>query len=142
MAATFTLTAGMTGTDSTSNEVYSLQLSTTKSAEYKDKRNVSVTTTLATILNFGAAMGAGQLIDTDGMLFINRDSTNFIKLGFIVSASKAFYVKLLPNRPFFLWAKSIDTNVTGGAFAAFTDITSITVQADTAACLMDYLIID
>lgn len=143
MSATITITAGFSGTETITNEAFSLQLSTTLAGmEQKYKRTILATTTVQTVLLFGAAAAAGQLVDTNGVLFINRDSTNFITLGFIVSGAKAFYVKLPPERCFFLWTKDLDTNTSGGAFSAFSNITSVTADADTGTCMLDILALD
>lgn len=144
MAANITVAASMSGTDSTTNEEFSLiAAATVASMESKDRRQVIVPSAgVVTVLLFGAAVAAGQLVNTNGIMFINRDATNFITLGFIVSGAKAFYVKIPAGMPYFLWTKDLDTNVTGGAFAAFTSITSITAKADTADCSLEYIVVD
>lgn len=87
-----------------------------------------------TLLTFGTAVGAGVFI-TANVKYIritNADDTNFIRLRMIKASADTVDFNIPAGRSFTLHNSKISANVSGGAFSAFTDITSITARADTA----------
>lgn len=142
MAADYTMTLSLTGTDSTTSEIFSLTGTKAYTAQTSaDKRTFTATTTLATIINFGATIGAGQFNFLSQLVFINRSTSIGCKLGFIISGADTMYVQLPAKGFFVLNSRSLDTNTTGAVFSAFADITSVTIQTDSSTATVDYLVI-
>lgn len=98
-------------------------------------REITVPTSLTTILTLGALAASG-LATLNGLVIWNTHATNFVTLGFIDTSAKAAYFKLPAGRPFVLFSDQLETNVTGGAFSAFNSIDTINAIADTAACVL------
>lgn len=141
MSGTAAWAASVSLSDGTSGETYALSAAySVASMTAYDKRQVILSTTVRTLLQFDTVVGAGKLTENSGVMFINRDATQLITLGFIVSASKAFYVRISPGQFFVMWNRVIDTNVTGGAFAAFTNVTDITAASTAGTPYLEYII--
>ena len=115
------------------------------------RRIVTVTTTEATVLSFGAAIGAGTYIvgDVRYMRFTNLDDTNFITLTFTNEDSDEVAIKLDAGQSF-IWngdnaGGMVDVlNATQDADAssdtALGDLTNIQADANTDSCDLEMLI--
>lgn len=99
--------------------------------EYRAEINIG--TTVQTIITVGTAAGS-TLAALNRLIVYNMDATNFVMVGLIVSGSKAIYLKVKPGEIQSIDPSTIDANATGGAFSAFSTVTSVTLDADTAAC--------
>ena len=106
------------------------------------RRLVTVTTTEATILSFGAAIGAGTFIVGDVMYlrFSNLDDTNHIVLTFVNENDDEFAVKLDKGHSFVLvgdvsggMADMIDAIDGTGLSLSLGDLKTVTADADTAS---------
>ena len=107
------------------------------------KRIVSITTTEATVLNFGAAIAPGTYIvgDVQYLRFSNLDDTNFITLTFANENDDEFAVKLDKGHSLIVcgdvaggMADMIDAIDGTGLTYSLGDLKSITADADTATC--------
>jgi hypothetical protein len=101
-----------------------------------DKRIVSIPTgSEVTVLNFGAAVAAGQLIaaNTKYVRITNKDATNFVRVRVTKSGAETFDVKVEAGKSFIMGNTKESVSATAGSFSAFVDATSISAQADTAA---------
>lgn len=112
-----------------------------------DHRILDVGTSEIIIMRFGAANGAGTFNKTalKYLRITNLDNTNFITLR-IQKANAEYFVKLEPKDHFLLGNTKADANETvnasttvGGA-AVFGDILTISADADTAECQLEYFI--
>lgn len=141
MAATFTATTEVTGTDSTTNETYSLDnVATVSSMGSFDKRYLTATTTVRNIIGFGASVEKGTFTALSGLCIINRGTdTGGVRIG-MISGTDTAYILLGPGQCFFLWNRNLDTNTAGGAFSAFVSITDISVQAASGTSGVEYLL--
>ena len=105
------------------------------------RRIITVTTTEATILNFGAAVGAGTYIvgDVMYMRFSNLDDTNHVILTFANEDDDEFAIKLDKGHSFMIMgdvsggmADMIDAKDSAITYS-IGDMKSITADADTAS---------
>ena len=105
------------------------------------RRIVTVTTTEATVLSFGAAIGAGTYIvgDVRYMRFTNLDDTNHVILTFANEYSDEFAIKVDKGHSFIVIADAagglVDMTVSNQGALQFTDSTVDTSSgAYTATC--------
>jgi hypothetical protein len=104
-------------------------------ADVSDRSAINIGTTVQTIITVGTVAGA-TLAAIQRLVVKNEDASNFVIVGLIVSGSRAVYLKVRPGE-----AMSIDPSVcddgdgAGGAFVSFGTVTSVTLKADTAACV-------
>jgi hypothetical protein len=101
-----------------------------------DKRIVSVpTASEVTLLLFGAAVAAGQLIaaNVKYVRITNKDSVNYVRVRVKKAGSQTFDVKIEAGKSFIMGNTSESVSATAGAFSAFVDADSICAQADTGA---------
>lgn len=114
MIPTITTTISMTGTDSTTGQVYGISLASTYSSmAAADKRMLTLTTTQRNIIAFGSNIAQGQFTGLGGVLLINRDTTSDIYIGTIISGSQAGYHKIEPGKFFFIPNRQFQANATG-----------------------------
>lgn len=99
---------------------------------------LSVPTSETDVATVGA-IGPGGLSDLKFMVISNRDGTNFVRVRVKDDAAHAFDIKLLAGEFFVLHNRSINVSATAGAFAAFSNLDTIAVQADTATCDVEIL---
>jgi|TARA_Y100000034_G_scaffold81726_1_gene97962 hypothetical protein len=102
------------------------------------RRLVTVTTTEATVLNFGAAIGAGTYIvgDVMYMRFTNLDDTNHVILTFANEDDDEFAIKVDKGHSFIIigdvaggMADMIDAKDSALTYS-IGDLKSVTVDAD------------
>lgn len=143
MAITGTLSLVVELTDGLTNQDYGLTFTQTLSGYIAaDKRKVLIPTgSTVNVFTVGAAVGAGQFVDPDIMIFINRDSTNNIILGFIDTGGDTVYVRVDAGEMFIMGNTLIDANVAGAAFAAYFDFDTVTASSLVAACYLEYLVL-
>ena len=112
------------------------------------RRIVSITTTEAQILGFGAAVGRGSYIVGDCMYlrFTNLDDTNHIVLTFVNENDDEFAVKLDKGHSLAIcgdvsggMADMIDAK-DGALSLSLGDFKSVTADADTASCDLEIYI--
>jgi len=101
-----------------------------------DKRVVTVpTSSQVTLLTFGSAVAAGQLV-TDNVKFVqitNKDSTNFIRLRVTRTSQDTFDVKIPAGGYYIMMNPKESVSATGVAFSSFVDAYNISAQADTSS---------
>jgi hypothetical protein len=142
MALSGTLTVALTVTESTTGEKYELtRRHVISDKEQADKRLVFVPTSVVTIFLVGAAVAAGQYVNPNMIMIVNRDDTNFVTLGFKDTGGDTVYFRLDAGEVFLLGNTKVDTNTTGAVFSAFVDFDTVTAQADTAEVALEYLVI-
>lgn len=98
---------------------------------------IPVTTTNMNILEVDATLDAGNLGSLKKAIFVNKDDTNVITLGFLLAAGDTFYTVLPAGHAFAIGDVRSDVSAAGAApaaLAAFTSWTTVTARADTAAC--------
>ena len=96
---------------------------------------------MTTIFSFAAADNQGIGV-TDNYTYFritNLDDTNFITLQ--ISTTDSFWVKLKAGESFMLMDNEMDAIDGSTTFGAFADIVSISADADTAACDIEYTIV-
>lgn len=100
-----------------------------------DKRLVNVpTASQVTLLTFGTAVAAGQLI-TGNVKFVsitNKDSANFVRLRVTRTNQDTFDVKIDAGGYYIMMNPSESVSATGIAFSSFVNAYNISAQADTA----------
>jgi len=92
------------------------------------------------IINFGAADDAGQA-DIDNYKYFrikNLDDTNFLTLR-VKGAADSFFVKIKAGETFLLMDNEIDAVASSTTFGAFTDISQISANADTAEIDIEFV---
>jgi hypothetical protein len=92
------------------------------------------------IINFGAADDAGQA-DIDNYKYFrikNLDDTNFLTLR-VTGTLDSFFVKIKAGETFLLMDNEIDAVTGSNAFGAFTDISQISANADTAEIDIEFV---
>tara|TARA_R100000781_G_scaffold2475_5_gene4031 strand:+ start:4499 stop:4945 length:447 start_codon:yes stop_codon:yes gene_type:complete len=139
MATTVTASS-LTVTITESYQLDNVNYGNTRSKTYTSngqilQRIMNVSTSNPTIINFGSADAAGQVVVGDYKYFriTNLDDTNFINLSLYNGADTAF-IKVNAGDSFVLMSNEIDAIDGSEAFGAFADITKISADADTAAC--------
>ena len=96
--------------------------------------------TFTDIINFGAADNAGQA-DIDNYKYFrikNLDDTNFLTLR-VTGTLDSFFVKIKAGETFLLMDNEIDAVTGSNAFGAFTDISQISANADTAEIDIEFV---
>jgi hypothetical protein len=92
------------------------------------------------IINFGAADDAGQA-DIDNYKYFrikNLDDTNFLTLR-VTGTADSFFVKIKAGETFLLMDNEIDAVASSTTFGAFTDISQISANADTAEIDIEFV---
>jgi len=92
------------------------------------------------IINFGAADDAGQA-DIDNYKYFrikNLDDTNFLTLR-VKGTADSFFVKIKAGETFLLMDNEIDAVASSTTFGAFTDISQISANADTAEIDIEFV---
>ena len=112
------------------------------------KRIVTVTTTEAEVLAFGAAAASGTLVvaDVKYIRLTNLDDTNHIILTFKSNGNHEFAVKLDKGQSFIYngdlssgVASSMDASASALSLS-LADLVNITADADTASCDMEIFV--
>ncbi len=100
-----------------------------------DKRIVNVpTASQVTLLTFGSAVAAGQLI-TGNVKFVsitNKDSANSVRIRVTRTNQDTFDVKVDAGGYYIMMNPSESVSATGIAFSSFVNAYNISAQADTA----------
>jgi len=86
----------------------------------------------ATLVLVGALRAAGQLTDIKFFVIKNNDDTNFVRLRLEDTSGHTVDHKILPGDSFDVFNTKLSVSETGVAFASFSDIDTISAQADTA----------
>ena len=92
------------------------------------------------IINFGAADDAGQA-DIDNYKYFrikNLDDANFLTLR-VTGTLDSFFIKIKAGESFLLMDNEIDAVTGSNAFGAFTDISQISANADTAEIDIEFV---
>lgn len=89
----------------------------------------------ATVAAFSTLVAAGTYISTNVkyIRITNLDNTNFIRIRVTKSGSDTFDIKLEAGKSYIMGNTKESVSATAAAFSAFTDMTSINAQAETAA---------
>lgn len=88
-----------------------------------------------------ASVDKGTFLDFNGFFIMNRDDTNFVRLRWQEAGGDTVDFKLEAGKFMILWTKEIEVNTTGAAFAAFVNLDTVAVQADTADIDVEFLAI-
>lgn len=130
-----TITLQVSGVLSGGNPVtpFSKTKTFTGVADFYD-RTVNVPVTEITALQIGAVVAGATLSTLSCLIVYNLDPTNYVTLGLKDAGSKSAYLRLDAGEHIVLCADKLDVDDdAGGAFSAFADIDTITLQANTAA---------
>jgi len=84
-----------------------------------------------TLVLIGALVAAGQMKDIKFCIIQNLDETNFIRLRLEDTGGHTVDIKLLPGDAFDVYNTKISVSETGAAFSGFSDIDTVSAQADT-----------
>lgn len=95
------------------------------------ERTLTVPTTLSTLLSIGTVAGA-TLASMRALVVQNLDSTNYVTLG-VLAANGAAYFRINPGEIFILTDDQLEAFAAATVFSAFETITSVNLQANTAA---------
>ena len=116
------------------------------------KTSVAVGTGGGTILNLAASAGDIGTIDEDTIEYMritNLDTTNYVEIGFEKETSTAsgYWVKVDAGRSFIVPTPNLTTekpgffaNDSAHTTSSHVDITSITANANTAACNIEIMV--
>ena len=146
MATTITaadLTVTITEGISLNGVEYGNTISTTFATQGKvDQRIMSTATSYTDVIYTSTVDGRGQVVAADWAYFriTNLDDTNFITLR-LYDATDSQFFKIPAGKSFVLMNPEIDVDATGTTFNSFENITQIAVDADTAACDIEYIIV-
>ena len=146
MATTVTaadLTVTITEGISLNGVEYGNTISTTFATQGKvDQRIMSTATTYTDVIYTAAADGRGQVVAADWGYFriTNLDDTNFITLR-LYDATDSQFFKIPAGKSFVLMNPEIDVDASGTTFNSFENITQIAVDADGAACDIEYIMV-
>ena len=99
-------------------------------------REMAIPTSEVTLINIAAAVAAGTLTDLKFCFIKNFDATNFVRIRLEDTGGHTADLKLAPGESFDLFNTKINVSATGGAFASFSDIDTISAEADTASCIV------
>lgn len=144
MAGTAELKTSLIYTDATTSEVIGLTLAATtiSGLTSANKRHVVIPTSEVTMTEVAGTVGSGTLTDIEGLLIINRDETNYITIGLKKSGENVAYFKIPPSRPYFLWTDEIESFEGGDAFSAFSALDTVTLQANSDSCVVEFIVIE
>jgi|TARA_Y100000310_G_scaffold147425_1_gene146693 transketolase C-terminal domain/subunit len=127
----------------------STQIMTFASIISPDRRIVTVTTTEATVISFAAAMAAGTFIPgkVQYLRFTNLDDTNFINLTFANENDDEAVWKLDKGMSYIVpgaqtegMVDVLDADSAAISSLTMADLKSVTADADTASCDMEYFL--
>ena len=99
-------------------------------------RNVKVTANLATEDQIATVDSA-----TVAISFTNKDATNFIYLRLDTSAGDSIFFKVDALKSILIPTVNFEVKPTGDVWAAWETIDAVSVQADTADCLCELILI-
>lgn len=127
----------LAGTKSGGDTIESFSESFTASSIADEiNREITVPTSLTTVLTLGAVAAAG-LASLTGLIIWNVGPTNFVRIGLLDTSAKSAYFKIPAGRCFVLFNDDFDVDDDSGAvFGSFNDIDTINAIADTAACVV------
>lgn len=129
--ATFQLTKQYSVTLDSGKEISLDASSTVENIGEVIDRDVKIPVTEVTVLLIGAAIAAGQMTDIKLFVIHNTDQTNFITISLKDTGGHTTYLKLPAGQSFDIFNTKIDVSETGAAFGSFSDIDTISLQADT-----------
>jgi hypothetical protein len=99
-------------------------------------RELEVPITEVTLLNIGATVAAGTLTDIKFCVIKNLDDTNFIRVRLEDTSGHTSDHKIAAGDYIVVFNTKLSVSETGAAFSAFSDIDTISAQADTSPCLV------
>lgn len=99
-------------------------------------REMAIPTSEVTLLNVGAAVAAGTLTDIKFCVIKNLDDTNFIRVRLEDTSGHTSDHKIAAGDHLPIFNTKLNVSETGAAFASFSDIDTISAQADTSECLI------
>lgn len=86
----------------------------------------------STLITVGALRAAGQLTDIKFFVIKNNDETNFLRLRLEDTSGFTVDHVVLPRCSLKICDKRISVSETGAAWVSFSDIDTVSAQADTA----------
>lgn len=136
-AGDFTVTVSVSGTLSSGNAIASRTFTKTfSSIANAYEREVTVPTTLMSLVTIAAAVAGAQLTALNCIIIKNQDPTNFVTVGWLDSGAKSCYKKLKAGEILVLMNDQFDCDDDSGAtFGAFNQLDTVNLQADTGACV-------
>lgn len=100
--------------------------------EVFSREAMKIPTSEVTVLLIGAAVAAGQLKDIKLLVIQNLDTVNYVTVSLKTTGGSTVYHVILPGKSLDIYDKRVDASESGAAFDAFTDIDTISAQANTA----------
>lgn len=136
-AGDLTLTVAISGSVTSGNNIASRTFTKTfSSIANVFEREVTVPTTLMSLITIAAAVAGAALTDLNCIVIKNQDPTNYVTVGWLDTGAKSCYKKLKAGEILVLMNLQFECDDDSGAtFAAFNDIDTINVQANTSACV-------
>lgn len=133
----FTVGLTLSGTKASGDSIESFSESFTVSSVADEiNREVTVPTSLVTLVTLGAVAAAG-LATLNGLIIWNTSASNFVRIGLLDTSAKSVYLKIPAGRFFVLFNDDFDCDDDSGAtFGSFNDIDTINAIADSAACVV------
>ena len=108
-----------------------------------DHRIVTVDTSAArTLFTLGTTVGAGAFINSNVkyIRITNKDNTNFVTLGILDTGGDTAYIKLEAGQTFVMYNDDLETNTSGAAWSAWSEIDTFNAQADTSSVDLEIFI--
>ena len=97
------------------------------------KRDFKIpTASEVTILLVGASVAAGQLTDLKYFVVHNTDTTNWVRIRLEDTSGHTADFRLEPGQAMDIFNENISVSETGAAFSSFSDIDTISAQADSS----------
>ena len=152
MATTVTaadLTVTITETISLNGVQYGNTINKTFSTQGQvDQRIMSIEAveigTMTDIFSFTTVDGQGTGVAADYAYFriTNLDDTNFVTLQVTAAATNdTYWIKLKAGESFMLMDNEMDAIDASTTFVAFSDVTKVSANANTASCDIEYTVI-
>ncbi len=106
-----------------------------------DQRDVTVPfATQVDLLKVAATVGAGQFTAIKGLILINNDAVNDVRIRVAKAGADTADINLAPGTFTALWNQDLST--AGGAFAAFVAWDEVNAQASIAAVSLTMLVVE
>ncbi len=139
----FTLSFTGTNTDGEALPTMSVTQTVTGLIRAEKNTNISVGTASAVALATVAAAATGSAFTSlKGVIIYNKSTANFIRVRRKDDSAHAVDEKILPGGfAYFGNGRELSVSETSGTFSAFSNLDTIELQADTAACKVEVLIV-
>lgn len=133
------------GTNTDGETLPTISFTQTVASVIRAEKNINITVpfgSVMTLATIAAAASGSAFTDLKGMVIKNKSAANFIRVRRKDDSAHAVDEKILAGGVVtFLNGRSISVSETAGSFSAFSNLDTIELQADTADCKIEVLIL-